>query len=329
MKWQKQIDSSLEELDGSIVYSKFRKFLPTLSENGFFTHLIENRETHFSRYRDILVYLGSHPNPSSIGLGMAGLAMANLSGNLLRLAGREKELRDLITGNSIFSFAVSEKGWKGKLSGIKTTISKPDSKDEDAVDIVDAEKVRESDQFLLNGKKGFATNGRQADSFLVLAKNPDSETGYSLVLIPKATAGLEIKPFDLDGLKEATHAELNFQDVKIQKEHFLTLDYKTHGKYLPIWELFSLQFLMLGLFQKIKKDKDVSKEHGKNLENIIEDWENQLELKFRSLIEEGISSLRLRDSKTGIPVLEYASENPFFAEKFPDLKIFYKLLNSR
>jgi acyl-CoA dehydrogenase len=72
--------------------------------------------------------------------------------------------------------------------------------------------------YIISGRKAWVTNGPVADLFLVLAVVA-VEAGrkrYGLFMLPKATAGLSIKPMKaLDVLAPATHCELEFDGCKV------------------------------------------------------------------------------------------------------------------
>lgn len=72
--------------------------------------------------------------------------------------------------------------------------------------------------FVIRGRKAWVTNGPVADVFLVLAvvAVEDGRKRYGLFLVPKATAGLVIKPMKaLDALAPATHCELELDGCQI------------------------------------------------------------------------------------------------------------------
>lgn len=72
--------------------------------------------------------------------------------------------------------------------------------------------------FVLSGGKAWVTNGPVADLFLVLAVTAieDGRKRYGLFLVPKATAGLSVKPMPaLDTLAPASHCELELGECEV------------------------------------------------------------------------------------------------------------------
>ncbi|MFZ2155879.1 MAG: acyl-CoA dehydrogenase [Bradyrhizobium sp.] len=72
--------------------------------------------------------------------------------------------------------------------------------------------------FVLSGGKAWVTNGPVADLFLVLAVTAieDDRKRYGLFLVPKATAGLSVKPMPaLDTLAPASHCELELGGCEV------------------------------------------------------------------------------------------------------------------
>ena len=72
--------------------------------------------------------------------------------------------------------------------------------------------------FVISGGKAWVTNGPVADLFLVLAVTAveDGRKRYGLFLVPKATAGLVVKPMPaLDTLAPASHCELEFAGCEV------------------------------------------------------------------------------------------------------------------
>jgi acyl-CoA dehydrogenase len=72
--------------------------------------------------------------------------------------------------------------------------------------------------YILRGRKAWVTNGPVADVFLVLAVTgvEDGRKRYGLLLIPKGTKGLSVKPMPaLDALAPATHCELELDGCEV------------------------------------------------------------------------------------------------------------------
>ncbi len=75
----------------------------------------------------------------------------------------------------------------------------------------------EGDVLRVNGRKSFITNGGAADFYCVLAKEGE---GYSMVLVPADTPGLEIVP-GADLIAPHILGELTFTDVEVPASHRL------------------------------------------------------------------------------------------------------------
>jgi acyl-CoA dehydrogenase len=72
--------------------------------------------------------------------------------------------------------------------------------------------------YVLRGRKAWVTNGPVADVFLVLAvcAVEDGRKRYGLLLIPKETKGLSVKPMPtLDALAPSTHCELELDGCEV------------------------------------------------------------------------------------------------------------------
>jgi hypothetical protein len=260
------------------IYQRFREYSPILAQKNVFFHL---EKDSFELYVNFLEHLRAL-SYSSIGLGIAlGLMPEiNFCGNILYLAQKKDSFHELISGSKIFSFAASEKGWKGRIKNIRTNLLSIDG------------------NFLLNGEKGFATNGRCPDYFIVLAQYPPN---FSAILLPADSPGLEIRPFDLSYAKEATHSELTFNNIFLKSEQILDFDYKMHGKSLQYLEIFSLQMILLGFLDMIKKQESLSSK----LQNSILEFEFNIDKVLEKVQYEGRFSLNLNDISLGLNVVNY------------------------
>lgn len=331
VKWKQILTKGMQDITSISPYSKFRRFLPYLSEAGFFRHLeritdseqghiSENKNSDFyKQFIEILQWLGEHP--LGFGLGLAGMIQANIAGNLLRISQQTENLEELISGNKIFSAAISEKGWKGRLKNTQTRL-------EDFNQGTNIQADESTLIYVLNGEKNFASNGRSADYYLVACKNETSqyvEDPYLLLMIPSSAPDLKIEPFDLESSLEATHASIYFENLTITSDQVLPIEYVKHGRYLPNWERFCFHFLFLGLAKRIQNELGIE-----GLLDEIMNLEKILQLRMEEILAGDISSTRIQDSVLGRCLLEKTLLH--LADKklqYPDLALFEKLLLPR
>jgi hypothetical protein len=301
---REEYESELSALSGIDIYLRFREYSPTLAQKKIFSHLENNS---FEQYVKFLEHLRAL-SYSSLGIGIAlGLMPEiNLCGNILYLAQKKDSFHELISGSKIFSFAASEKGWKGRIKNIKTNLQSIDGK------------------ILLNGEKGFVTNGRNPDYYLVLAQYPPN---FSVILLPSDAPGLGISPFDLSYAKEATHSELTFNNITLKSEQILDLNYKMHGKSLQYLEIFSLQIIFLGFLDMLKSQESLSSE----LHNSILEFESNIDKVLEKVQDEGRFFLNLTDISLGLNVVNllFIEMEPILSSKYPNWELFKNLLLSK
>jgi len=85
------------------------------------------------------------------------------------------------------------------------------------------EAVRDGDEFVLNGKKQWITNGQRAGVAIVFAKVDGDDDKITQFLVPKDTEGLEVgKKEDKLGLRASDTTSLLFDDCRIPAENQLT-----------------------------------------------------------------------------------------------------------
>ncbi|WP_336359716.1 acyl-CoA dehydrogenase family protein [Haladaptatus sp. ZSTT2] len=121
-------------------------------------------------------------------------------------AHRETWLPRLASGESIGAFCLSEPGAGSNPAQMET------------------EAKRVGDEYVLNGKKQWITNGQRSDVAVVFAKtdrtDPRTVTQF---LVPKDTPGVEVgKKEDKLGLRASDTTGLIFDDVHIPAENRLT-----------------------------------------------------------------------------------------------------------
>ena len=90
--------------------------------------------------------------------------------------------------------------------------------------------ARDGDQWVLNGRKWFATNAmyERTGVYIVMGKsdpdNPNRHKQQSQVLVPRGTAGMTlVRPLTTLGYDDAPlgHAEIEFKDVRVPLENIL------------------------------------------------------------------------------------------------------------
>ncbi len=96
--------------------------------------------------------------------------------------------------------------------------------------------ILQGDHFLVNGSKTWITGALNSELFLTVVRtDPKSERhkGMSLLLIPKDTPGLLIRPTDLLGGHALRTCELTFEDVKVPANRLLGELHKGWMNLLP------------------------------------------------------------------------------------------------
>jgi butyryl-CoA dehydrogenase len=119
---------------------------------------------------------------------------------------KKKYLPDLLSGRKLGSFSLTESGAGSDAGATKTT----------------ARKV--GDRWVLNGSKIFATNGKEADVFVLLAStDPEKKTkGVTAFIVEKETPGYRIGKIERKlGIKASSTAEVILDNVEIPDENRL------------------------------------------------------------------------------------------------------------
>jgi alkylation response protein AidB-like acyl-CoA dehydrogenase len=119
---------------------------------------------------------------------------------------KEEWLPEMVSGRPVGAFALSEPH-AGSNPAEMTT-----------------EARREGDEFVINGKKQWITNGERAGVVVVFAKTDRNDDGtVTQFLVPKDTPGLEVgKREDKMGLRASDTTTLMFDDVRIPAQYQLT-----------------------------------------------------------------------------------------------------------
>ncbi|MEQ1877793.1 MAG: acyl-CoA dehydrogenase family protein [Bdellovibrionia bacterium] len=133
---------------------------------------------------------------------MATPALAEYGNKFLK----EKYLKPAIAGDMICSIAITEPNCGSDVAGIQTRA------------------VRDGDDYVINGRKTFITNGTQADFITLLARTSDKPGHhcFSLFVVPTKTRGYSVGKV----LKKICHpssdtAEIVLQDVRLSKDHLI------------------------------------------------------------------------------------------------------------
>jgi citronellyl-CoA dehydrogenase len=116
---------------------------------------------------------------------------------------KEKFLRPAISGDAVFSIAVSEPGAGSDVARIQTRAT-PDG-----------------DDYIINGSKMWITNGTQADYLTLLARTDDKDHGFkgmSLIIVPTDTPGFSVsRKLDKLGMRSSDTAILSFDNMRVPK----------------------------------------------------------------------------------------------------------------
>jgi acyl-CoA dehydrogenase len=119
---------------------------------------------------------------------------------------REEWLRPAVSGERVFSIAITEPGAGSDAAAIKTRA------------------LPDGDGWRLSGHKHFVSDGAFSDFFVVSAvSDPDAGArGISLFLVDKAMPGVAVgRDQPMMGLRGTSHIELFFDDVRLGRKHLL------------------------------------------------------------------------------------------------------------
>ncbi|HEX6547591.1 MAG TPA: acyl-CoA dehydrogenase family protein [Candidatus Dormibacteraeota bacterium] len=158
------------------------------------------------------------------GLGMAVAVQAEMATPPVFRFGSEEQRRcflvPAISGEAIAAIAMTEPDAGSDLAGTKTVAK------------------RYGNEYVLNGRKIFITNGARCTWCLVLAKT-DSEAGhkgFSLFVVPKETPGFQVtRTLKKLGMHSSDTAELLFEDCRVPAD--FRLGEEGEGWTNLMWEL--------------------------------------------------------------------------------------------
>jgi len=138
------------------------------------------------------------PMAIAVQASMATPALARFGSDELKKTYLEPTLR----GEMVCSIAVSEPDAGSDVAGIRTRA------------------VRDGDDWVINGRKMWITNGTQADWLCLLARTDDSQPGdyhgMSLIVVPTTTPGFSIgRKIEKMGNHSSDTAEIVLDDVRV------------------------------------------------------------------------------------------------------------------
>ncbi|MEM7538609.1 MAG: acyl-CoA dehydrogenase family protein [Chloroflexota bacterium] len=116
---------------------------------------------------------------------------------------KETFLKPAISGEAVFSIAVSEPDAGSDVASIRTHARS------------------DGDDYIINGSKMWITNGTQADYLTLLARTGENTQGFSgmsLIIVPTNTSGFTVsRKLDKLGMRSSDTAILSFDDVRVPK----------------------------------------------------------------------------------------------------------------
>jgi isovaleryl-CoA dehydrogenase len=143
-------------------------------------------------------------------VGLSYVAHSNLCINQLRLNGtdaqHERYLPKLVSGEHVGSLAMSEPDAGSDVVGMRMRAE------------------RRGDEFVLNGRKMWITNGPDADVVIVYAKtDADAHArGITTFIVERGTPGFTVaQKLDKLGMRGSSTGELVFEDVRVPAENVL------------------------------------------------------------------------------------------------------------
>jgi alkylation response protein AidB-like acyl-CoA dehydrogenase len=158
------------------------------------------------------------------GLGMAVAVQAEMATPPVARFGSEEQKRRFlvpaISGDAIAAIAMTEPDAGSDLAGMRTTAR------------------RNGDEYVINGRKIFITNGKRCHWCLVVAKTDTdaAHRGFSLFVVPKEAPGFHVaRTLKKLGMHSSDTAELLFDDCRIPVD--CRLGVEGEGWTELMWEL--------------------------------------------------------------------------------------------
>ncbi|TGM98820.1 acyl-CoA dehydrogenase family protein [Leptospira dzoumogneensis] len=242
----KELREKLSSFPPGEFRSVYRSSLPDIAKAGLLNAL---KDGGFRKFHEKLILIPSFPHGIGVGVGL--MAQTNVAGKILKLViGSEEgasikeearqlalELQDrLVNGLGILGLGVSEPGWMGKLTNLKSTA-----------------KVLPSGEIEINFHKGFVTNGADAEGYLVVAKE-EEQNRFGVFYIPRDFPGLKMEEVYLDVAREATHCKITGENFKLPSSYHFIKDYSKLGADIHLSEMLSAAVLFCGAIRKIVSD---------------------------------------------------------------------------
>ncbi len=144
------------------------------------------------------------------GLGMAVAVQSEMATPPVARFGTEQQkqrfLAPAISGEAIAAIAMTEPDAGSDLASMRTTAR------------------RAGDEYVINGRKIFITNGRRCHWCLVVAKSDSGagHRGFSLFIVPRGAPGFEVaRTLKKLGMHSSDTAELVFDDCRVPADHRL------------------------------------------------------------------------------------------------------------
>jgi len=117
---------------------------------------------------------------------------------------KQKYLPDLLSGKKIGSFSLTESSAGSDSSNTKT-VARKDGKN-----------------WVINGSKLFATNGNEADIFILIARTGEDKHNLSAFIVEKDMPGYKIGKLEKKlGIRSSSTAEIILEDVVVPEENLL------------------------------------------------------------------------------------------------------------
>jgi len=134
---------------------------------------------------------------------MATPALARYGSNALR----EKYLTRAISGEAVFSIAVSEPGAGSDVASIQTRA------------------VQDGEDYVINGTKMWITSATQADCFCLLANTGEEGSPHrnkSLIIVPADLPGISFsEPLNKLGMRSSDTAQVFLNDVRVPRSNLI------------------------------------------------------------------------------------------------------------
>jgi len=118
---------------------------------------------------------------------------------------KQKYIPPMVRGESLGTFAFTEEGAGSDPGSMKTSA------------------VKDGENFIINGKKAFITNGANANMHVLFAlTSPENGTkGMSAFIVPKDETVVAGKIYDKIGMRSCQLAEVNFNKCVVPKENLI------------------------------------------------------------------------------------------------------------